>query len=269
MRTISFLCMTLLISLVASGQHPDTNTKPKIALLGTFHFGGSTDIAGIVMQEVAGEKRQTEIQQLVDRLKAYEPTKILVEYPLKRQDTLQKRYQDYRSKTFELPLSETYQVGFRLAYQLQHDSIYAIDHKMDMPFEQVLKYCEEHNSMDRFQAIVDYAKSYTAHETEVLKQMQLAPFLRRMNNEASDKEGNGLYLRELLDIGDSENEVGAAVNAVWYQRNMIILKNITQHIQGPDERVLVILGAAHRAILMDFFKNRTEYDIVEIGDYLE
>lgn len=234
-----------------------------------FHFGATSDIGAVVMENPKRERRQREIQQLVDRLKAYRPTKVLVEYPSKKQDTLQSRYKKYQSGNFVLPVNETYQVGFRLAHQLKHDSIYAIDHRMDMPFEELVQYCQEKNCMEKFQAIVDLAKSYTAEETKVLQEMELSPFLLRTNNEAADRFGNGLYLREVLDIGDPDNEVGAKVNAIWYQRNMIMLKNIRSHIQNSDERILVIIGASHRAIIKDYLINLEEYEYVEIGNYLD
>lgn len=242
---------------------------PKIALLGMFHFGATSDIGAIVMENPKGEQRQREIQQLIDRLKAYQPTKILVEYPSKKQDTLQSRYVKYQSGNFELPVNETYQVGFRLAHQLRHDSIYAVDYKLDMPFEQLMQYCQEKNCMEKFQNIVNMAQSYTAEETKVLQKMELSPFLLRMNTDASDRFGNGLYLREVLDIGDPDNEVGAGVNAAWYQRNMIILKNIVRHIQNSEERILVIIGASHRAIIKDYLNNLEEYEYVEVGKYLD
>ncbi len=259
------------VSFSQSFNDPDNikPTLPKIAILGTFHFGSTSDVGAVVMEEVNGERRQQEIQQLVEKLRAFQPTKVLVEFPLTIQDTLQRRFEKFQNQEFELPLNETYQVGFRLADQSGHDSIYAIDHKMDLPFDSLVKYCEEHNSQEKFQAIMAIVQSYTQEETEVLRGMELSTFLKRMNTRDSDRFGNGLYLREVLAIGDPENEVGAAVNAIWYQRNMIILKNISQHLQNPEDRVLVIVGASHRALLMDFLQNRPEYEIVEILNYLD
>ncbi len=243
--------------------------RPKITILGTFHFGSTSDVGAIVMEEVKGERRQQEIQQLVEKLKAFRPTKILVEFPLSIQDTLQRRFEKFKNREFELPSSETYQVGFRLANQSGHDSIYAIDHKMELPFDSLVKYCEANNTPEKFQAIMSIVQSYTKGETEALQDMELASFLLRMNTRHSDRFGNGLYLREILAIGDPENEVGALVNAIWYQRNMIILKNISKHLQDPEDRVLVIIGAAHRALIMDFLQNRPEYEIVTIADFLD
>ncbi len=271
-RVLSVLCGVLCafsFPLASVAQQSNTDKKPEIAMLGMFHFGSTSDLAAIVMDDVKGEKRQREIQEVIDRLKEYNPTKVLVEYPMSKQDTLQSRYESFKNGGFALPTSETYQIGFRLARQLGHDTIYAIDHKMDLPFNDIVAYCQENNCMDKFQNIVNFAQSYTANETKVLKEMKLATFLLRQNSSESDRFGNGLYLREILDIGDPANEVGARITSIWYQRNMIIMKNILDLVENEDERLLVIIGASHRAVIHSLLENRTEFRFVEIADYLK
>ncbi len=54
---------------------------------------------------------------------------------------------------------------------------------------------------------------------------------------------------------DVETEVGIEASSIWWKRNMHILKNITQIIEDDKDRILVIIGAAHRAILKDFIKD--------------
>jgi len=54
----------------------------KVALLGVFHFGGSSgDLASMQMANPFGERRQNDIKELVAKLITYQPTKILVEFP--------------------------------------------------------------------------------------------------------------------------------------------------------------------------------------------
>jgi len=100
-----------------------TREKPKIALLGTFHFGQTSDMAAIKMEDVLGERRQGEIMELVDLLVEYQPTKILVEYPFSKQDTLQDRYEKFLKGELIMTANETYQVGFRLAKKMGHTKV--------------------------------------------------------------------------------------------------------------------------------------------------
>ncbi len=243
-------------------------SKPKIAMLGMFHFGATGDLAAIVMENPEGDKRQKEIKEVVMQLKAYKPTKVLVEYPIAKNDTLHERYALFLKDRFDLPINETYQIGFRLAKEMGHSKIYGIDSKLNLPFDLLTKYCQENNKMAEFQKIVELAKTLTAEKTEELKQQHLSKFLKAMNSKKFDQLANGLYLNEVLNIGDPSNEVGAEVSAVWYKRNMIMLKNITSWIAQREERILVIVGSSHRALIRDLLQNRTDLEYVEIADYL-
>ena len=247
----------------------EETTKPKITFLGTFHFGGTTDMAAITMDSVLGERRQKEIKDLVKRLQAFAPTKVMLEYRIQQKDTLQKRYEAYLDGQFDLPKSETYQVGFRLAKAMGHKKVHAIDYKMDLPFDALMKYCQENGQMDKMQGIMQTVTGYTAGETEVLKTMELSEFMIRMNNDEMDRFGNRLYLQDMANIGDSDNEAGAAVGARWYHRNMIMLKNVLQNIEQSEERVLVIVGASHRAVMKELLANLDEYEYVEVSQFLK
>ena len=67
----------------------------QIMILGTFHMEGSSDIYGQAQQGISSENRQKEIQQLLDILKKYNPTKIAVEVEKKNHERLNQRYQEY------------------------------------------------------------------------------------------------------------------------------------------------------------------------------
>lgn len=99
-----------------------------VAILGTFHFQSNVDAYKRKHHvDISSEKTQKEIQELLDHLKRFQPTKIALEAPIKRQQTLDSLYQEYRTGTFELPVPEMYQLGFRLAKQLGHPHIYGVD----------------------------------------------------------------------------------------------------------------------------------------------
>ncbi|MEL6813061.1 MAG: DUF5694 domain-containing protein [Bacteroidota bacterium] len=275
MRPLPFLFILsslIFISVSQSQNSIDRGTDdvvPKVAILGMFHFGETSDLAAITMEDTKGERRQREIQEVVDKLKAFSPTKILVEYPISKNDTLNSRYQAYLKGDFELPVSETYQIGFRLGKQLGHDMIFGMDHRMDLPFDKVMEYCLQHNKMEEFQAIVEMVQSYTREQTAILAHTHLATFLGNMNSPQMDRFANALYLDQVLAIGEPGNEVGAQMSAAWYERNMIMLKNTTHWIADREERILIIVGSSHRAMLKDFINNRDDLEFVEISNFLK
>ena len=246
------------------------NNAAKVALLGVFHFGGSSgDLASMHMVDPFGERRQNDIKELVTKLKAYQPTKILVEYPKKKNAVLKNRYSNYLAGKDTLKVNEIYQVGFRLAEQLKHDELYSIDHKLDLPFEQIVEYCQRQNKMEAFDAFVKRIQNYVQEDNEKLNRMSISEYLAYVNSDPVDQVTNDLYIRETLVFGDSTYEAGARVAATWWERNFIMLKNIAETIDNEDERILVIVGAAHRAVLKDLVIDRSDMDYVEIGDYLK
>lgn len=53
--------------------------KPKVLVLGSFHFQGSSDIIQPDSDDLITEQKQREIEEVVKRLSEFEPTKVAVE----------------------------------------------------------------------------------------------------------------------------------------------------------------------------------------------
>jgi len=91
MHRFSFvkLCaLTMLISATTFAQElprkiPGLDTdvpKPKVMIVGTFHFNNpGLDYTKAERDSILSEKRQKEVRELIDRLKAFKPTKIAIE----------------------------------------------------------------------------------------------------------------------------------------------------------------------------------------------
>jgi Family of unknown function (DUF5694) len=242
----------------------------KVALLGAFHFGGSTgDLASMHMANPFGKRRQNDIRELVAKITTYRPTKILVEYPKAKNDRLNKRFLNYSSGKDTLGVNEVYQVGFRLAKQLKHSQLYAIDYQLDLPADGLVEYCQRNNKMEDFENFIKEIQNYVQEENKKLEGMSISEYLADMNSDPTDRITNELYIRQSLVFGDSIKEAGAHFAATWWERNFIILKNIAETIDNKEDRILVIIGAAHRAVLKDLVIDRSDMEYVEIGEYLK
>lgn len=247
----------------------DNPKKPKVALLGMFHFAGSSsDLAAIKLKNPLGAKRQKEMLELVKTLKEYRPTKIMVEYPEDRQIELNKKLSNYLNAKDTLGVSETYQIGFRLVEQLGLKEIFGIDYKLNLPTEDIVKYCQRTDRMNNFNSFIGKIQSMMQDESNKLSQLTIREYLAYMNTDEIDRIANDAYLNDMLKFGDSVSEAGIESSAIWWKRNMYILKNITEKIENEEERILVIIGSAHRAVLKDFIEDRSDVDYIEISDYL-
>lgn len=77
-----------------------------------------------------------------------------------------------------------------------------------------------------------------------------------------------MLLGTILEMGDEASNPGVEFTEAWYKRNLFILANIMKTVE-PDERVLLIMGSGHRAMLIPFIKDKNDLMYDEIHDYLK
>ncbi len=268
-RSILFsLTLFLNLTLTYSQTEFSDQEKPRIAILGTFHFAGSSDLVAMNVSDLKSDKRQGEILDLVNALSEFQPTKIILEYPYKR-DELDSVFQIYNGGEHTLSINERQQIGFRLAKELGHKKIYTADHPMELPFDELMNYLNENGRMNEFQSIVDYLQK------EVLTSMQnsydnssLKEYFLWLNDEKMDHMNKNLYLEDINRFGADDNYIGSDVVAKWWQRNFRIMRNIDE-ITEPNDRVLILFGQGHTAMLKDFYKGRNDVIYEDILKYLE
>ena len=240
-------------SITGFGQtESDNTTQPQIAVFGTFHFAGSTDYASVEFDPLDSEKRQKEISDLIEKLKAFQPTKILLEYPSQKAQQLSKRYQSYLEGHYELTINEIDQLGLRMAKALGHEDIYAIDYRLDLPFQELFDFAQK-NDKQRLDSFLGSIKTIEKEESEILSKTTLLDYLIAKNSPREDIRNKNLYLNETTKFVNDSSYVGAEFTSKWWERNFMMMANIDQVTQ-PNDRLLVIVGAAHRAILRDFLR---------------
>jgi len=267
-KTIIFLLLLGLINLSygQTSQENDSN-KPTITFLGSFHFGGSSDMAGINATDIDTPKRQNEIQELVDALASYKPTKVILEYPYGK-TTLDSLYQSYLNGQHILTINERQQVGFRLAAQLGHKHIFTADSKMELPFGKLNEHLEKVGKMDQMQTMMGNIMKFMSEMQQIYDSKSLKEVFIYMNSDEFDNLNKNLYLEYINKMGSENNLVGSEVVATWWHRNFKIMHNIDEIVK-PGDRVLVLFGQGHTAIFKDFYKTRSDYYYQDILDYLK
>jgi hypothetical protein len=157
------------------------------------------------------------------------------------------------------------QIGFALAKRLGHSQVYPIDVPGPMDFQPSLTYAErlQPGIYQRFMADMDGVKLQmsTLHQGRTVRDT-----LRAMNDPRQIAEDHDMYLN-LNQIGAGDSYDGAALVSGWYQRNLRIFANL-QRLAQPDNRVLVIYGSGHAAILRELIRGNREMRLVETSDYL-
>ena len=264
-----FTVVLIMFSWPSSAQnHPLIATeKPVVALLGIFHFAGTNDLISIKADDLASPQRQSEIKDVVKMLRAYQPTKIIVEYPF-MSTGIDSLYQQYLIGKHDLSIHESQQIGFRLASQLGHGHIYPADHKLPLPFPELASYMDKSNQMEQLNAMVeDMKRDILAVSQKAYNEQNLSDYFVFMNSHESDVLNKKMYLQYTNKMGDKTNPVGTKLVSKWWERNFNIMHNIDQ-ITEPGDRLLIIFGQGHTAVLKDFYKSRTDIVYEDVVRYL-
>jgi Family of unknown function (DUF5694) len=237
-----FLCFGLLA--FPSASWPQSDTRPEILVLGTYHMANpGHDIHNMQADDVLSPKRQQEITQLIEVLKTFHPTKIAIEAEVGSQRVAQ-QYSDYLAGKYALSRNEIDQIGYRLAKELGHRTIYPIDVDGDFPWQRVVNYAKANGISDKFEAINAGWGTMVKEQGDFLGSHTVLETLEFMNSDSRPARDMALYFA-LVRYGDPYDYAGSDLLAAWYQRNIRIYRNIVALIDSPAEKILVIYGSGH------------------------
>ena len=241
-------------------------TTIQVMVLGVFHFSNpNADYAQFQGTDVLTPARQREIDTVVAQLARFRPTKIALERVPAEVDSINADYQRYRAGTFSLTRNEIHQLGFRLAADLHHRQLYAVDFQSGMRIDSVMGYARVHDTafVTRFNATV-------ADVVKLLDRMQreetIGANLRFMNDPENILRAHQPYA-DMATVGAGDGYVGARVVSDWYARNLHIFANLAR-IAQPGDRILLIIGMGHAPILRELIRSHPAMQLVEPLDYL-
>ena len=253
---------------VASAQSSETSDQRQIMILGTFHFtGGENNYIPNPVDDFLSERRQAEIQEVVSRLEAFNPTKIAVEVRHEAEEDFNADYRAYRAGEHDLSANESQQIGMRLAHRLGHDTVYAVDYRNGMDIPGLFEKAQENEQTDILNRLNALRDAQLAEQD-----VQSAPgrtVLERLihANQPASLDDHDVYLT-LAQIGSRDDLYGAEQMANWWGRNLRIFAGIAM-ITEPGDRVLVIYGSGHKFLLDQFVDGSAEHELIDPLAYLE
>jgi hypothetical protein len=262
-----FLITGLMIPFDVFCQSEETTQKTKIMTLGVFHFAyPNLDVVKIAEEDqisVLEEPWQTEINDITDALKAFDPSVIAVEMLPDMQPRLDSLYTLYRAGEFEPKENEVYQLGFRLAEKSGLSGVYAVD-DMGRHYNHIQDVFEDEEAMSRFE---DYfynsPDSIYYQQGEYPKEKGITDQLIALNNPERIQERLGLYLLNPFKYEEEEGDFTGVdfETGRWFNRNLRIFRNIQRLSDQPGERILLIVGADHLTLLNYFFEVSKEFEL--------
>lgn len=236
----------------------------EIMILGTFHFktAGNRDQFKL-KSDMLSDQRQREVLELVDVLARFRPTKIAVEDTQDCSEQLREEYQAYLRGEKELGASEIYQLGFRLAKRLGHRELHCVDWNEAVPGVGSVFQWMADNPSEHVEELNRRSSESFEQEQRHLEDFTLLEHFIYMNQPERRAADHRSYL-EFARLDEGPWPVGAGwVGQYWYYRNLRIWKNTTALFREPDERVLLLIGAAHVHLLSQFFREAGQVSVVD------
>jgi len=242
--------------------------RAQVLVVGTFHF----DYPGLDELktqdsdkiDVLKEPKKTEVTALVEYIKKFKPNKIAIEahpgygWNKKFKEYLEGKHRDQRG--------ERYQLAMRIASETGLDTLYTVDAstlKSDIIEKDSNLYKSLTNKIDweTDDPYWDVAEKYFEYEEAQVKNTHLLDYFKHMNTREGHNTNFGLYLTGGYSSGNGQG--ADHFTMWWYNRNARIFANIINITESPDDRILVIFGNGHAAILRQFFEASPQYDFLE------
>nr|WP_315490218.1 DUF5694 domain-containing protein [uncultured Rhodoferax sp.] len=260
MRTL--LVLSLMMAVKVSAETVD------VMVLGTYHFANpGLDLHNAHMDDVLSTHRQREVAAVVNGLAVFRPTVVAVESVGDgSSDRAHPKYADYLAGMEFHNRNEIYQIGFRLARQLQLDKVIGIDAPGTFPFEQLLQFAVENGTLTELQRSIDEVGSWTKKLESQAKVSTVGALLRQLNDPERIRAEHAWYMQKLV-YGAGARQPGANLVGQWTVRNLSICARLVQSVK-PGDRVVVVFGSGHSYLLRQCVLEMPGWRLVEPGEFL-
>jgi hypothetical protein len=274
------------------------DAQTQVMLLGVYHFDNpGKDKHNLKIDDYFSDKRQLEINEVVNLLSQFEPNKIFIELKPNSQIKIDSLYQAYATdkldlKNLERGRNEVYQIGFKLAKKRNLKMIDCVDasgnwlgsyadfiadtlslnyyNEDEEKSEEATKSLNELFSKqtvkenliltNRWENIMDNHRYYI----DVALRVKDTVGIYFSYQEASQLIDNNEYLMRSFDF----NNIGVELVAEWYKRNFFIYRNILEKTNNGD-KILIIFGQGHIPILHHLLESNPKYELVTPLNYLK
>lgn len=249
------------------------NPKTKVLVVGSFHFDYPNLDAHKTNKDdqidVLSPKTAKEVTELVEYIKKFKPTKIAIEaWPSWNANQKLKEYSEGKHRDKR---DERYQLAMRIAHDLTISELFSIDAesvlddlekqfgKTDSTFFKNLSRDYDFRSDDPISQ--EFTNFFRSSEPKNFKSL-LDTFIY-MNSKESHQYGYGAYLSG--DFTLREHDGADMLALYWYSRNLRMFRNIQKIPHNSEDRILVIAGNGHAAVLRQLFTCSAEYDFIEFS----
>ncbi|MCH7411497.1 DUF5694 domain-containing protein [Belliella sp. DSM 111904] len=264
-----FTLLFLLVVSTATFAQQNPEKKIKIALLGSLHFTTSTqDMYSNEAMQLSSQKLQ-EIDEVVNKLAAFNPDQICIEVEVKNQEKTNLQYQQYLKGEYELELNEIDLLGFQAAKKISLENLTCVNYKGEFNTDPVFEAAKKYGQTQILEELNTFATAFIEEMNESERTSSLKEHLIYINKDDALHKNLAIYTKYNAQVGQGESYEGADLNTSWYKTNLRIYSNILREIKPSDQAILVIYGQGHVALLKHFFSSHPDFEIIDIEEVLD
>jgi hypothetical protein len=264
MKISSLLLLCFLTSKVF-GQ--TDNQKVKVILLGTFHYGATSDRGKTAFPDLFSVRRQGDLDSMAKDLAVVGVDKFFLERPVNgqsKQDSLFAKYKSHTLTDTVVLREEGIQIAFRTAV-INNAKLVAADCRQELPYAMIEEYEKTHqNDTVNAYSFFDVKYPFTIKQKK-LNELSLSQYYIQLNNAYNSQANMFDYIHYALGYGKDTSYVGEAFALSWYDRNLKIFTNIIRNIDIKTDKVIVVLfGSSHTSLIRQFFEDHPYFEIIEL-----
>lgn len=251
-------------------------------------MAGTSDPVKVDSDNMLTPKRQKEINDILDLLQQYRPTKIFIENTPSRQAHWDSLY--VLAEQGILPNdarvgSESYQLGTKLAQRLKSPNmVVCVDWQPDdvtntstfdvfyktylnafmssKPYKSIMDSSDIVWSDNARAVIADFQKIYV----DVAK-LPVKEALLLLNSPAIQKKY--YYINDVAIMDKNVHDYGVTGASSFMIRNLNIYANIIKNIAPSDQRIMILYGAGHTEALRHMFEGNPRTKLVSFAEVVK
>ncbi len=265
MRKNLFVWLLMMVFGAAASESKVSDRQ--VLLLGTFHFENpGLDVVKTDVINVMSKPSQEYLKGLAKRISQFKPQVVMLEFDPAETAAINQEYQQYLAGQFELPVNETYQIGFRVAKLAGVNKLVSLDERqVQWQGDALFSYMAEHDqAMAR--RVQEKVAQLTAQINHDQKTLNLEQLLIKNNSAPMDRLNKNFYLFTNA-VGAGDGFAGADAAASWWHRNFRIYAKIQQQVKQHG-RVFALAGQGHTAIIRDLLLLDEQVNAADVQNVL-
>ncbi|WP_286964815.1 DUF5694 domain-containing protein, partial [Flavobacterium sp. UBA4854] len=256
----------LLLTIITLNLTSAQTKKKQILLVGTFHYANpGLDVAQLNSFDILSEKSQKELEIMSDKIKKFGPDKIFVEWEFNEQSDLDKFYNKNTDSLFKTNKNEITQLALRTAKKLNHKKLYGMNLYTSFPYDSLLMSMEKANQQDLLKRNNEWKKRNEKDHNERITKSSLQELMLHYNKKETENKNIQWYLEVANRAGNPDDFTGASLVSNWYKRNLYMYSLIQKLTESTDNKIMVLVGAGHAALIREFITHDPEFEIVDLA----